>query len=123
MFPPIYQIAAADAGVKAVLGSPPDLFAFGDAPQGASRPYAVWQTISGVPENYLGQRPDMDSYRVQVDVYSLDSAQARVIAKALRDALEPHAHIVAWRGESRERETRLYRISFDVQFWEPRGEI
>ena len=37
-------------------------------------------------------------------------------SRALRDAVEPVAHIVAWRGESRDVDTRLYRYSFDVDW-------
>jgi len=54
MFAPINAVCALDAGVIAVLGSAPQrLYPFGDAPQDGQKPYAVWQTIGGDPENYL----------------------------------------------------------------------
>lgn len=118
MFPPIFSICAADATVKSLLGvTPTRLYPFGKAPENVTRPYAVWQQITGTPENFIGDVPDIDSYTVQVDVYSLDEATARQVAQALRNAIEPSAHIVAWRGESIDPETGDSRISFDVDFW------
>lgn len=118
MFPPIFQLCAGDAGVKSALGSNPvRLYPFGQAPQGVVLPYAVWQIVSGGPENYLGNLPDVDSYTVQVDVYADGASSVRSAAKALRDAIEPHAHIVGWRGESRNPDTQRYRLSFDVDWF------
>lgn len=125
MFAPIFTVVAASSAVTAVLGTNPVRFwPFGDAPEktesGYALPYAVWQTVSGSPENYINQVPDLDAYTIQVDVYGLTGSSARAAAKALRDAIEPHAHIIAWRGESREKDTKLYRYSFDVDWFVPR---
>ena len=121
MYPPIFQVCAADPAVGALLGaSPLRLWPFGEPPQNTPLPYAVWQTVSGQPENYLGQRPDVDSWSLQVDVYAATATAARNAAKALRDAIEPAAHITRWGGESRDRETNHYRYSFDADFIVPR---
>jgi len=118
MYPPIFAVCAADAGVTALLGaSPTRLYPFGEAPQGVVYPYAVWQLVGGSPENYINQRPDIDSFTVQVDVYADTGTTARSIATALRDAIEPHAHIVRWGGESRDQDTNRYRSSFDVDWF------
>ena len=123
MYPPIFSTVAADAAVQAELGTNPVRFyPFGEAPAGVSKPYAVWQVVTGFPENYLGQLPDIDSYSIQVDVYSETASGARQAALALRDAIEPVAHITAWRGESRDPDTKNYRFSFDVDWWLARGE-
>lgn len=117
MFPPIFATCAAAPGVTALLGaSPTRLYPFGEAPHGVACPYAVWQTVGGVPENYLGDRPDIDSFSLQVDVYAETGASARAVAVALRDAIEPNAHITRWGGESRDPETGRYRVSFDVDW-------
>lgn len=119
MYPPIYQLCNADAGVKALI---PDgashirLYSFGNAPQGVVKPYAVHQLINGTPENYLGCRPDSDYATIQVDVYSDQASEVRTVAEALRDALEGDAYITSWRGESRDPDTLNYRFSFDVSF-------
>ena len=117
MYAPIFQIIAAATPVTALLGTGPTRFwPFGEAPEGSALPYAVWQTVSGTPENYINQTPDIDSYTLQLDVYASTGTSARAAAKALRDAIEPHAYIVAWRGDSREKETNLYRFTFDVDW-------
>lgn len=118
MIPPIFETCAADDGVTALLGTNPvRLYQFGFAPQNVAKPYAVWQTIGGVPGNYITGLPDHDQIAVQVDVYGITSTEARGVALALRDAIEPHAHITAWRGEDREPETALFRVSFDLDWF------
>ena len=121
MFPPIFAVAAANSAVQSALGtSPVRFFLFGEAPEKVALPYAVWQTITGSPENYLGNAPDVDTFSVQIDVYGSTPSSVRAAAQALRDALGPVADVTAWRGESRDFETRRYRFSFDVDFWTPR---
>lgn len=118
MFPPIFAICSASTAVKALIGtSPVRLYPFGDAPQTVTKPYVVWQTVTGQPENYVSNTPDIDSYTVQVDVYATTATGARDVAKAMRDAIEPYAHVVRWGGESRDSETQNYRFSFDVDWF------
>ena len=120
MFSPLYDLVEGNAGVQAALGNPPRISAFGEAPQDGAKPYAVQQTIGGQPENYLGQVPDSDSIVVQVDVYAKEMTGAKAATVALRDALEPVAHITSWNGEFRDFDTKLWRISFTVEFKAPR---
>lgn len=117
MFPPIYSVCAASAGVVAVLGDPVRLDPFGEAQQGTGKPYAVWQQITGGPENYIGNAPDIDLFSLQIDCYAMTATDARGVAETLRDAIEPVAHITRWSGEAREPDTKLYRYSFDVDWW------
>jgi hypothetical protein len=118
MFPPIFQVAAADPGVTALLGTAPvRLYPFGEAPEGTPLPYAVWQVASGSPENYLAGRPDLDGFTLQIDVYAATGASARAVGAALRDAIELRANITRWGGESRDPETGSYRISFDADWY------
>lgn len=117
MFPPVFTIASASDSVKAVFGAATvRIFPFGNAPDNVPRPYAVWQIISGAPVNYISNTPDMDGFLTQIDVYAETASAARAGAMALRDAIEQHAHIVSWRGESRDSETKHYRYSFDINF-------
>ncbi|WKT59107.1 DUF3168 domain-containing protein [Microbulbifer thermotolerans] len=116
-YPPVFPLAVASADVTSLLGaSPTRLYPFGEAPQGVKKPYAVWQIIGGIPENYIDRAPDADNYSVQVDVYADRSADAQNVALALRDAYEPHAHITSWNGDGRDPDTNNYRISFDLDF-------
>jgi uncharacterized protein YggE len=117
MYAPIFEVVSADANVQSNLGvSPTRFYPFGEAPPNVDKPYAVWQLITGLPENYLNQVPDIDQFSIQVDVYATTADQARDVAQALRDAVEPHAHVIAWRGEERDLDTRNYRISFDLDW-------
>lgn len=120
MFSPLYDLVKDNAGVRAVLGNPVRLYAFGDAAQDGSKPYAVQQTVGGQPENFLNQVPDLDSIIVQVDVYAPAMTQAKAIVVALATVIEPVAHITSWNGEFRDTETKLWRISFTVEFKAPR---
>lgn len=90
---------------------------FGFAPQGVALPYVVWQTVTGRPENFINQTPDIDKFSIQIDAYGLTEASARAVAKALRDVIEPVAHITSWRGESTDPDTLHKRFSFDVDWY------
>lgn len=117
MYPPIFNTVAADSDVQTNIGaSPCRFYAFGEAPADVTKPYAVWQFVSGLPENYINQVPDIDQMSIQVDIYADTSVAARDAAQALRDAIEPSAHIVSWRGEERDPDTRNHRVSFDVDW-------
>lgn len=121
MFPPLFAILNASAPVKALLGAAPlRVYPFGAAPSkgapGYITPYALFQTISGSPENYLSGAPDVDAWQVQVDVYADTLTAARNGAKAIRDAVEPAAYVVGYNAEYRETDTQLYRYSFDIAF-------
>lgn len=121
MIPSIFPLVAADAACKSVLGSNPVRFLmFGFADQNTPKPYSVWQQIGGMPENYLGMIPDADTYYVQIDVYGTTSASAIAAATALRNVIEKHAHVVSWRGQTRDPETKDYRVSFDVKWVQTR---
>ncbi len=121
MYPPVFDRANASAAVKAVLGTNPlRVYMFGMAPQNVQYPYAVWQVVAGAPENYINDLPDIDSFTTQIDVYATSATQARSGAQALRDAFEPYAHIMSWRGDSRDAETGAYRTSFDLDWWADR---
>lgn len=118
MYPPIFETAVKSTALKSALGTNPTrLFLFGMAPEGVADPYAVWQVVGGSPENYLAGRPDMDGFTIQLDVYGTTAAQVRDAVKALRDALEIHAYVTSWRGESRDPETKRYRASFDMSWY------
>ena len=124
MFPPIYATCAADTSVVTLLsdsGGLLRLFPAGEAPQTEARPYAVWQTIYGEPDNSLCCIPNTDLFGIQIDVYGPTLDGVRSIASALRDAIEatPGALVVRYNGETREagsRSDRHWRYSFDVEW-------
>lgn len=118
MMVPIFEILAADTSVTALIST--RCYPFGQAPQSVQTPYAAWQLLGGAPENYINQRPDVDRYELRVDAYAQTAQQARDVAAVLRDAIEPHAHVIAWLGEVREADTQLYVVAFLVEWFVPR---
>lgn len=121
MFPPLFSTLFASAPVKALLGTTPlRVYPAGEATQDTPVPYAVFQTIVGVPEQFLATRCDMDAYTVQVDVYAATLSSARACASAIRVALEPVAYITSLREPSKDTTTRNYRYSLDVDFFTER---
>jgi len=123
MFAPIFGIVSQSTAVKALLGTgglndPLRLYPFGLAPQESARiyPYAVWQNVSGFPENFISGRPTEDHYTVQVDVYGKSAAAVRAVSLALNNALELQAYVVRFGDEDRDEATKNYHYSFDVDF-------
>lgn len=122
MYPPIFNVCNADAGVRALLlveaefGPELQIYPHGRAPQGVTYPYATWQVVAGSPENYLAGRPDMDGYTVQVNCYGKTGVEANKVAEAIRNAVELTAHIVSWRGDDTDPDTNTPFTSFDIDW-------
>ncbi|MEH6641398.1 DUF3168 domain-containing protein [Vreelandella glaciei] len=118
--PPLFAVCAADAGVTALLGSGPvRLFPFGDAPENVAKPYAVYQVLNGLPENYLDEPPDVDDWSIQIDIYANNIPDVKGVLNALRRALEPHCYIERLGGTSTEAATNLKTTNFDISWYYP----
>lgn len=85
-------------------------------PPGLVKPYMVWQTIGGTPENYLGDRPEVDTFSIQIDIYADSSAEARKVAGEVIEAIETESYVTNYSGEDRDPETGDFRFSFDVDW-------
>ncbi|HFE6963905.1 DUF3168 domain-containing protein [Salmonella enterica] len=117
MIAPIFPVCASSPEVTALLGSNPvRIYPFGIQDDNVVYPYAVWQNISGSPENFLNHRPDADMYSLQVDIYADTPDEAIAVAQAMRNAIEVKANIVRWGNHTRDPETLRYRYSFDVDW-------
>ena len=119
MVPPVFSILAAAPAVTALVPSS-RIRGQGYAGESPVAPYITWQLVDGLPENYLGSRPGIDTFRVQIDCWANDAAQSKAIAAAVRDALEPHGLCVAIFGDDYDAETKLYRYGFDWSLLTPR---
>jgi hypothetical protein len=119
VYPPLFVRIKDDPDVQVDFGSDPvRVFPFAQIGHPApERPYAVWQVISGLPQNYINEVPDIDSFSIQVDVYGDSIPTTRTAAKSLLEAIEPYAHVTGYNGETRESGTGFYRYSFDVTWW------
>lgn len=121
MIAPIFKACTASAEVLRIFGTNPTrVYPFGLVEQPPQRPYVVWQTIGGEPAQYLGDRPDVDGYSLQIDVYTDDSASLLPAARAIRDAIEGQAYVTRWGDQVKDPVTKLYRYSFDVDWLVPR---
>ncbi|WP_341520711.1 DUF3168 domain-containing protein [Pseudomonas sp. G.S.17] len=117
MYPPLFAVCSADQAVTALLGTGTTrIYLFGLAPDKVVKPYVVWQSIGGSPENVLSGRPDMDGHALQVDVYALTAQSAREVATAIQRAIELECTITGYNGESRDPVTMSYRSSFDIDW-------
>lgn len=115
---PIFAVCKQDATVKSLLEDDGvlRLFMFGLAPQDVKKPYAVWQVVSGSPENYLHCRPTWEQHALQIDVYADSATEARTISAAIEKAIELDCYITGYNAESRDPETKNYRSGFDVNW-------
>jgi hypothetical protein len=118
--PPLHSILFASSEVKALIGTPIRLYPFGHAVQGVAKPYVTWQSITAIPDNSLNQLPDIDDFRVQVDVWAATEASCYQVAEAVRDAVEPYAQMINSGGTTRDPETGAYRYLLEFQFFHPR---
>ena len=121
MMPPVFETCFASAPLRALIGtSPCRLYPFGHAPEKVQKPYAVWQLITGSPENYLKGPPDMDFASVQFDVYAGSTSAVQDVVEAIRDAIQGDCYVTRWGGHSRDPETLNYRSTFVADWFVPR---
>jgi len=107
----------ASQAVKNIVGkSPPRIYRHGSAPQDTSQPYITWFALPA-PENTLSELPIVDRVSVQIDCWHQTDAGVESLAVAVRDAIEPHAHMVSMPANLREPETKLYRIALTFDWW------
>lgn len=122
MLPQVFSILSGDTSVAALVGT--RIYRHGNAPQGVTAPYITWFVVSGIPENELSDLPRIDRYQVQVDCWSSNTGggdtQIEALAEAVRDAIEPHAHMVAVVANGIDYETQRLRLGMSFDFWTPR---
>lgn len=114
MLPPLYALLSNDAAVKAIVGD--RIYPHGEAPQDTTRPYVTWFLVSWTPENNLTDLPPSDRATVQVDAWHQTSAGVVSLMTAIRDAIEPTAHVTGIVVNMREPDTRLYRLALQADF-------
>ena len=116
----MFQILTANAAVQQFLGSPVRVYPWSRAPQNCPRPYAVYSVITALPENYLGNLPDLDRKTVQINVYATTGENLEDCFRVIRDALEPHAHMTSYATSALDVDTDLYSCRMDFDFLENR---
>lgn len=125
MLPEVFPILSADLEVTSIIGvSPTRFYPHGRAPQNVQAPYATWFIVSGIPENTIDEVPRVDRFSVQIDCWSDntgDGAQeVKELATAIRDALEPHAHMTAIAVDGVDPDTQRNRLGLVFTVWQDR---
>ena len=121
MIPPVFTLLNASSAVKALLGSSPlRVYPWGEAPQTTAKPYATYIVFNGQPENTHGDTPDMDALSTQVDIWATSCSSCLSVAEAVRDALEPYAHMTSFSSSAPDEETALFRQRMDFDFFDER---
>ncbi len=120
MLPPVYRTLVAAPAVVAIVDR--RIYRHNAAPQDVRRPYVTWFLINAVPENHLSGTPPVDRMSFQVDCWHPTDAGAEELATAVRDALEPFAHMTGQPIDGRERETKLWRMALEFDWFFDRVE-
>jgi hypothetical protein len=121
MMPPVFELLNASSAVQALLGSSPlRVFPFGEAPEKTPYPYVTYQIIIGEPQNHLNQLPKNDKLGTQIDIWGDTADSALDVASVVRDALEPHAHMIGTGSTTRDPDTKSYRVRLDFDFFKER---
>jgi hypothetical protein len=119
MLPPLFKTLQASSTVRDLLGNSTNsirLYRYGEAPQGETAPYATWIVLA-TPENTLSETPAVDRCGIQVDVWSNTQNLCEEVAIAIRDTVEPVAHMTQYQVFPREEASRKYRISMDFDWF------
>lgn len=127
MLPVIFPLVSTDPAVTALIGlDPVRFYRHGSAPQNVQAPYCTWFLVSGIPQNALDELPRVDRFNVQIDCWSDNtgdgSQQVEDLATAIRDAIEPHAHMTSIPIDSVDLETKRNRIALQFTVWQTREE-
>lgn len=121
MNPDLFPILNASAPVKALLGPTPlRVFPYGRAPTNVAKPYAVYAVYNANPENYLGQRPDIDNKGTQIEIFADTYQSLESCFLAVRDALEEEAHMTNYSTPDLDANTNLYGVRMEFDFWDER---
>lgn len=115
MLPPVYPTIMAVPGVVALIGD--RCYRHGEAEPSVQAPYVTYFIVTGTPENNLSDPPPIDRVGVQVDCWSDGDEQVEQLATAVRNAMEPHAHMTSIVLNTRDLETRRYRIGMQFDWW------
>jgi Ni,Fe-hydrogenase I large subunit len=113
MLPPVYPLLMASTAVQALIAD--RAYRHGSAPQGVARPYVTWSVPGGFAENAF-DGASADVFRLQVDCWADTDDTIEALASAVRAAIEPAAHLVAYTADERNFETRRYRIGMAFDF-------
>lgn len=103
------------AAINAIAGT--RLYPFGDAGDSPTYPYVTWFLPSSGAENYLGESPNVDNDRVQIDCWARSQQEALDLASAVRTEMDQYGHQTVKIVHPIDPDTKSYRIQFDYSLW------
>ncbi len=118
MLPNIYAILRSNSTVSSTVST--RIYRHGAAPQDVAKPYITWFVVFGMPELQISGTPDSDMDTIQVDIWSDSDQGVETLAYAARTAFDNAGHAARIVQNLREPETRVYRISLEVDIIQSR---
>lgn len=121
MIPDVFSLLNVAAITAYVGTNPPRIYRAGQAPQNVAAPYVTWAVIDGVPENALADTPAIDSFSIQVDLWSDNAGTGAdgvdALANVVRDQIETAHHITAISNDGIDELTQRYRLTITFTYW------
>ena len=114
MLPNVYQTIRQNSTVVSTVGT--RIYRHGSAPQNVQKPYITWFLVSGNPYDNVSAAPCGDRDMVQIDCWSETDEQVETLAYAVRSALDSNLITNRMVINSRENDTKLYRIAIEADF-------
>lgn len=114
MLPNVYQTLRENSTVQSIVGT--RIYRHGSAPQNVEKPYITWVLASGMPENNISSTPCFDKDMVQIDCWSETDEGIETLAYAVRQALDSKLIVNRIMINTRENDTKLYRMSLEADF-------
>jgi len=114
MLPNVYQTLRANATVVSTVAT--RIYRHDSAPQDAVKPYITWFLVSGNPYDNVSTSPCGDSDKIQIDCWSETDNGIEILAYAVRDALDLAKISNRIIINTRETDTKLYRMSLEADF-------
>lgn len=119
MFAPVYRTINT-AAVRDIVGDTPRIFSSGSAPQGVAAPYITWFLVAGSPYDHLSGAPGADNDSIQIDCWAGPSDDQEIVcvtlARTVRQALDAAGEANRIIINTRESDTKLFRIGLQVDF-------
>lgn len=114
MLPNVYQMLRSNSTIVSTVDK--RIYRHGSAPQNVVKPYITWFLVSGIPENNISSAPCSDRDTVQIDCWCEGDTDVETLAYAVQSVLD--SNMIANRIviDSRENDTKLYRIALEADF-------
>jgi hypothetical protein len=114
MLPNVYTVLRQNSTVLQKVAN--RIYRHASAPQNVAAPYITWFMVMGMPDLQISGAPLSDMDTIQIDVWSTDDAEVEQIAYAVRDVLDNAKIANRIVQNSRENESRLFRIGIEADF-------